>query len=97
VERDLRDGQHRNPSKHPGWFTTAFLHHPDELAAEVAEAGHTVREVLGVEGPPGVSGDAWRRLDGAGRARLLSFLELVEREPSLLGGSAHLMVVALKD
>jgi SAM-dependent methyltransferase len=94
VERDLRDGQHRNPTRQPGWFTTAFLHHPDELAAEVAEAGLTVREVLGVEGPPGVSGDAWRRFDEADRARLLGLLELVERERSLLGSSPHLMVVA---
>jgi SAM-dependent methyltransferase len=97
VKRDLRDGQHRNPTKHPGWFTTAFLHHPDELAAEVAEAGHRVREVLGVEGPPGVSADAWRHFDEADRARLLGFLELVEREPSLLGSSPHLMVVAQRE
>jgi ubiquinone/menaquinone biosynthesis C-methylase UbiE len=24
VERDLDDGQHRNPDAHPGWFTTAY-------------------------------------------------------------------------
>jgi SAM-dependent methyltransferase len=31
VERDLSEGQHRNPGERPGWFTTAFFHHPDEL------------------------------------------------------------------
>src|SRR5204862_445674 len=39
VERDLKDGQHRNPTEHPAYFTTAFFHHPDELRAEVEEAG----------------------------------------------------------
>ena len=26
VERDLRDGQHRNPTGRPEWFTTAYFH-----------------------------------------------------------------------
>ncbi|MGH3449276.1 MAG: class I SAM-dependent methyltransferase [Haloechinothrix sp.] len=28
VERDLATGQHRNPTREPGWFTTAYFHHP---------------------------------------------------------------------
>ena len=28
VERDLRDGQHRNPTNEPHWFTTAFFTGP---------------------------------------------------------------------
>jgi hypothetical protein len=39
VQRDLADGQHRNPEAHPGWFTTAYLHRPQELADELSEAG----------------------------------------------------------
>ena len=42
VERDLADGQHRNPGGHPGWFTTAYFHRPDELEREVAAAGFDV-------------------------------------------------------
>ena len=30
VERDVRDGQHRNPTGRPEWFTTAFFHLPEE-------------------------------------------------------------------
>jgi hypothetical protein len=26
VERDVREGQHRNPSGRPEWFTTAYFH-----------------------------------------------------------------------
>jgi ubiquinone/menaquinone biosynthesis C-methylase UbiE len=29
AERDLVDGQHRNPQGRPGWFTTAFFHRPE--------------------------------------------------------------------
>jgi len=51
VERDLEDGQHRNEENVEGWFTTAFFHHPDELEAEIREAGFALESVLGVEGP----------------------------------------------
>jgi len=38
VERDLVDGQHRNPEGRD-YFTTAYFHHPDELRSEASEAG----------------------------------------------------------
>ena len=34
VQDDLATGQHRNPTNHPAYFTTAFFHHPMELKAE---------------------------------------------------------------
>ena len=51
VERDLADGQHRNPTNHPMYFTTAFFHHPKELQAEVEESGFLYEKTLPVEGP----------------------------------------------
>ncbi|HXX79744.1 MAG TPA: methyltransferase domain-containing protein, partial [Ktedonobacteraceae bacterium] len=51
VERDLRDGQHRNPNNNPEYFTTAFFHHPEELQAEVEESGFQYESTLPVEGP----------------------------------------------
>lgn len=48
---DLRTGQHRNPSSNPDWFTTAYLHTPDELTGELQHATLTDIEVLPVEGP----------------------------------------------
>jgi hypothetical protein len=39
VQRDLADGQHRNPEAHPGGFTTAYLHRRQELADELSEVG----------------------------------------------------------
>jgi ubiquinone/menaquinone biosynthesis C-methylase UbiE len=35
VADDLATGVHRNPTRHPGWFTTAYFHRPDELGDEL--------------------------------------------------------------
>jgi SAM-dependent methyltransferase len=95
VERDLADGQHRNPTSRPEWFTTAFFHHPDELRAEVAEAGLGLVDLVGLEGPAWLLSDLEVRwADGARRERVLKAARAVEREPSLLGLSAHLLAVA---
>jgi ubiquinone/menaquinone biosynthesis C-methylase UbiE len=95
VERDLRDGQHRNPDNRPNWFTTAFFHHPAELRAEVEAAGLAVVELIGVEGLAGwfpSSGDQWET--AAGRDAILFAARATEGEPSLLGVSSHLIAVA---
>jgi SAM-dependent methyltransferase len=96
VEGDLRDGQHRNPDNHPDYFTTAFFHHPEELQAEVHEAGWSIVETVGVEGSgwwmPKAFADWWD--DQTRRERLLAAVRAVEHEPTLLGLGPHLMVVA---
>lgn len=93
VERDLLDGQHRNPTDHD-YFTTTFFHHPDELRAEVAEAGFTVAALLGVEGPGWALPDlATRWAEPARRAEILAAARAIESEPSLLGFHAHVLAV----
>src|SRR4029453_27280 len=67
VHRDLSDGQHRNPTRRPEWFTTAYFHLPDELATEVADAGLRLRALLAVEGGGGVAAGA--RGGGGGGVR----------------------------
>jgi SAM-dependent methyltransferase len=96
IERDVRDGQHRNPmlDRYPGWFTTAFFHHPAELAEEVAAAGFVLEDLLGIEGPGAFVGDAWD--DPEQREGVVWAARAVEREPSLLGLSAHLLAVGRK-
>jgi len=94
VEQDLRDGQHRNDTGVPEFFTTAFFHLPGELEAEVREAGFAVGGVFAVEGPGAfVPEFAKRWADSAARARLLDLVRCVEREPALLGASPHLVAV----
>jgi SAM-dependent methyltransferase len=97
VEQDLEDGQHRNPSDIPHWFTTAYFHHPEDLRHEAEEAGLEVREILGVEGLAGwlpQLAERWERPEE--RAVILDSARSVESEPSLLGLSAHLIAVTRK-
>jgi len=96
VERDLVDGQHRNPTDRD-YFTTSYFHLPHELEAEVRAAGFATLELVGVEGPGWLLPDLdarWR--DPAERERLLWAARALEREPTLLGLSAHVLVVGRK-
>lgn len=93
VERDLREGQHRNPTGEPDYFTTAFFHHPDELRDEVRDAGLELEGVYGVEGPASISG---MPLDGGGLEAALWAARAVETEPTLAGLSSHLLAVATR-
>ena len=98
TERDLVDGQHRNPTRQRGYFTTAYFHHPSEIQAEVSEAGFNVEAVLPVEGPAGFMPNIdgfWQ--DAVLRERLLSLLRLTENEPSMLGATGHILAVGRKD
>lgn len=95
VERDLRDGQHRNPDRRPHWFTTAYFHYPDELAVEAGEAGLECVEVVGVEGIAGWFGHLFDRWDTpSSRDAILFAARAVGSEPSLLGASTHLLMIA---
>jgi ubiquinone/menaquinone biosynthesis C-methylase UbiE len=94
VERDLEDGQHRNPSDALHWFTTAYFHHPDDLRQEAEDVGLEVIELVGVEGLAGwlpQLADQWATPEG--RTAILQSARSVESEPALLGLSPHLITV----
>jgi SAM-dependent methyltransferase len=95
VRRDLAGGPHLNPSATFQYFTTAFFHHPDELAAEVRDAGLALADLLPVESL-GVATTGFARAwaDPARRETLLDLVRSIEREPSLLGVSPHMIAVA---
>jgi ubiquinone/menaquinone biosynthesis C-methylase UbiE len=86
VQRDLREGQHRNPDHVPEWFTTAYFHDPDELREEVEEAGLEVERVVGIEGPA-----AWFGLWPERRELALRAARLAEAVPAL---SPHVLCLA---
>lgn len=93
VERDLRDGQHRNPGDREGWFTTAYFHHPDELRAELVDVGLDVVLLVGVEGPAWLFEGQWLSTPER-REVALRAARAVEEEPALLGLSSHLLAIA---
>ena len=95
---DVRDGRHRNPTGDPAYFTTAYFHRPEEPAIECAAVGLTHRVTLAIEGPGWFLPDLDARLaESRRRAILLDALAALESEPTLLGTSAHLLVVAGPD
>lgn len=95
VDRDLREGQHRNDTDRADFFTTAYFHRPDELRDELAKAGLMVENVYGIEGPGWMLPDLVERWkDPERRELVLRVARMLETEPDVLGSSAHLLAVA---
>ena len=93
--RDLDDGQHRNVTGNPEFFTDAYFHRPADLRREIQEAGFSDVAVFGVEGPVWVAPDFPARWENPEkRAQLLDLARRVEREEEILGLSLHLLAVA---
>jgi ubiquinone/menaquinone biosynthesis C-methylase UbiE len=97
VARDLEDGQHRNDTDNPVYFTDAYFHRPGELSRELLAAGFQVEAIAAIEGPAWLAHDfdrLWN--DPAQRERLLAAVRKVEREPSVLGASSHILAIGRK-
>jgi SAM-dependent methyltransferase len=97
LTRDLDEGQHRNPTGNPIYFTDAFFHRPDELSRDFSGAGFQLVALLAIEGPGWLARDLDRLWsDPVQRERLLAAVRKVEREPSVLGASAHIIAIGTK-
>lgn len=97
AKRDLADGQHRNPTDKPQYFTTSFFHHPVELEQEVLEAGFSVEKLLAVEGAAVFLQnleEQWK--EPARREQLLEALRWLESEPSVIGVTGHIAAIGAK-
>ena len=97
VDRDLLDGQHRNPPNSERYFTTAFFHHPNELRSEVEDSGLLHQHLIAVEGPGWLLQSLDEHWENEGRReRLLKIVRKIEGEVSLMGVSSHFVAVATK-
>jgi ubiquinone/menaquinone biosynthesis C-methylase UbiE len=97
MRQDLQDGQHRNPTNNPRYFTDTFFHHPEELKHEVQLAGFTLQAMVAIEGIGYVMKDFDTNWENeASREFLLEILRTIEQEPTLIGASPHIMGVAVK-
>ena len=96
-DRDLIDGQHRNEAYHPEYFTTSYFHRPEDLQAELEEAGFQDVKMLGVEGPGWMLADfdeQWA--DPVLRKDIMDVARALESERSILAVSAHLLWIGRK-
>lgn len=93
-ERGYLTGVYLNPENRPGFFTTAYFHHPSELQAEMSAAGLRDVALYALEGPANLLPDPTLEMsDPVRRDGLLTALRLVERDQALLGVSAHMLGV----
>jgi ubiquinone/menaquinone biosynthesis C-methylase UbiE len=97
VQKDLKDGQHKNTTNKLDYFTDAFFHLPLDLRSEVEQAGFTVETLSAIEGPAWLLPDL---ADWLGEAKqrdlLMTLLDQIASHESLIGVSDHLMVVGRK-
>jgi ubiquinone/menaquinone biosynthesis C-methylase UbiE len=93
----VEDGRHANPTRQPGWFTTAYFHHPDDVLPELRDGGFVPEGLYSVEGVGAVTPDVEEWLDDP---RLLTILmdtiRRLETEPSLYGAASHLLAIGHK-
>lgn len=80
----------------PGSFW-AYFHRPEDLHTEVHGAGFVTRRCVAIEGFAWMLADLGEILASDERsANLMRHLRTVEAEPSIVGASAHFVVVANK-
>jgi ubiquinone/menaquinone biosynthesis C-methylase UbiE len=97
LREDLATGTRRATQHIPFGFTTCYFHRPEEIISEIADAGLTLVDLLPIEGMAHWIPDLANRLaDPDKRAIVLELLEHTEREPAILGATAHLLAVARK-
>ena len=97
VEGDPSSGRHENSTARLDYFTTAYFHRPEELRREVVDAGFDVEGLYGIEGPGWILGDFMDRWSEPSRRDVLvNVARALETEASVIGMSAHLLVVGRK-
>jgi SAM-dependent methyltransferase len=83
------------PPLGPGSFS-GFCHRPRQLAAELRDAGLTVADLVGIEGPAFLLADLAERMeDPEARSVVLETCRAVERVPELLGLGPHLLATGV--
>ena len=93
VEHDYLTGMHQSENSN----MCIYFHSPQAFKAELGECGFKSINLLGVEGP------VWhpellQKLQKEPKEweKLLDFLELIEKEESIIGASAHFIAITKK-
>jgi len=96
LSHDIETGLHNNPKKIPNYFTTAYLHTPDEIIDELEEAGFSSATLFAVEGFANALNTDELIKNQEITPHLLEYLRKTESVPELLGISGHIIAVGRK-
>jgi hypothetical protein len=96
-QSELETGLHNPPASWPGILPEAFFHKPNELTAEVSEAGFTDTCLFAVEGMVWLDSKYFEtRSDPQKKEVMMALLRSTEQSPELLSFSPHLMISGKK-
>lgn len=97
MERDMTSGIHIDTSSNKSYFTNAYFHKPDEVVAEIKEAGFVFNELIAVTSFGSMITDIDNKMkDEKYRDILLNTIRLVEKDDSLMGISSHCIGIGEK-
>ena len=93
----LQTGLHENDSANPEYWTTAYLHTPQEIQEEIEEAGFNFGKLHAVEGPGWVVAEGLDKEENSSRNETLHrVLDHVESNKDLLPFSRNIIATATK-
>lgn len=94
IDREFSTGVHHKVSE---GFDFGYLHHPLELKEEIQKCGFDELSILAVEGPMWHPHSIEKLLQNQMEwEHFLSTIEKIETEETLVGASAHMMVIGKK-
>ncbi len=91
IKQELVTGVHHKISE---GFDFGYLHTPSELKEEIQQSGFQNVSILAIEGPvwhKGIMANLYK--DQNNWQELLTIIEKIEAEESILGASAHIMAI----
>ena len=98
MDKDLTHGNHFNATGNPFYFTEAHFHKQDEIEDEFTLAGFPNITIKAIEGfgwlVPGFM-NRWD--DEIWKEKLLQYIQLTDSDPVMIGISAHVMTIAMKE
>jgi len=96
LERDIETGCHDNPENIENYFTTAYLHTPDDISDELMESGYSDVKLIAVEGFANAIKPDELYNDPEIAPFLLEYIRKTESAPELLGVSGHILAIGRK-
>lgn len=95
LKSDLRTGIHLNETDNLQYFTTAYLHTPEDIKSEINESGLSLEKLVAVESFGwAVKNFHLKEKDPGYMAKLFEIIRSVESDDNLIAMSPHILAIA---